>query len=256
MNRLEKVVFLAADTIRSRAYAQALLAKGYRLDAILIVRAKEGPRWGQANQLPPEMVDYGDLFVPNLNIPLEETCKELSARVEEVETGTINSSEVVEWLRSNKTRLIVYSGFGGEIVKAKALDAAGDLLHMHAGWLPDFRGSTTVYYSYLSEKKCGVSAILLSRKIDKGPIVGQKKYPPPPLGANVDYYYDSIIRADLLVQVLVGWNRNGAFANRREQGEGGDTYYIIHPVLKHIALNAIHDTAGSAVDMGREGQES
>ena len=104
-------------------------------------------------------------------------------------------------------------------------------LHIHCGWLPDYRGSTTIYYSILKEKMCGVSAILLNEGIDTGKIVAKEKYPIPPKDMNIDYVYDSIIRADLLVKVLK--SREKWVPVR--QSENGTTYYVIHPILKHLA---------------------
>ena len=75
-------------------------------------------------------------------------------------------------------------------------------LHIHSGWLPEYRGSTTVYYSLLNDGDCGVTAILLKPEIDNGDIVARKKYPAPAYGVDIDHLYDNAIRADLLSEVL------------------------------------------------------
>jgi len=66
-------------------------------------------------------------------------------------------------------------------------------------------------------------------------------HPAPPPGADVDYLYDSAIRADLLADLVEEWVQRGSSWNPIEQDlSSGKTYYVIHPVLKHIALNRIH----------------
>ena len=111
---------------------------------------------------------------------------------------------------------------------------------MHAGWLPNYRGSTTSYYSVLSEGYAGVSAILLSPKIDEGNVVARKKYYPPVEGSNWDYEYDSLIRSDLLIELLTVFTSKGKLPDGFVQkAKEGDTFYIIHPVLKNLLYKIV-----------------
>lgn len=238
--KLPGISLLFADTMRSRAYAQALVYHGISVDAGMIVRSPERPRWGQMTEHLSEQSELDEVFIPNLSRPLEESVTELTDDVDESRAGTVNSPDVVQWIHEKEPRLVVYSGFGGEIIKDDVLHAGAPLLHIHSGWLPDYRGSTTLYYSYLQEGTCGVTALLLHADIDAGPILRRKRYPPPPPGMDVDYCYDSAIRADLLVDVLREWKVNDGMPPLIEQPDNGTTYYIIHPVLKHIALNKMN----------------
>ena len=78
---------------------------------------------------------------------------------------------------------------------------------------------------------------MLAEHIDSGPIIARQRYPVPPPETDIDYYYDSVIRADLLISTLKRWRDEGDFEVPREQSlHEGATYYVIHPVLKHIAL--------------------
>lgn len=237
--KLPGVVLLLADTLRSRAYAQALAYRGMSVDGAMLVRSLDQPRWGQATVVEKETKQLDDVFVPDLTKPLEDSVAELTRQIAKSDGGTLNGPDIVRWIHNKNHALVVFSGFGGEIVKDDVLDAGVPLLHMHSGWLPDYRGSTTLYYSYLREGWCGVTALLLQSAIDAGPMVRRKRYLPPPPGMDVDYCYDSAIRADLLVEVLDHWARHGELPPTTEQPQGGTTYYIIHPVLKHIALNGM-----------------
>ncbi|SIT68343.1 methionyl-tRNA formyltransferase [Ectothiorhodosinus mongolicus] len=233
-----RVAFLAADTMRSRGYAEALAAHGAWLGRVVIVKVPSGEqRWGQSQAAPSSDGSLGAYFVPDLAIPLQETCKMLSDNVVILETGTVNAPDVTAALPADAFDFIVYSGFGGELVGRDLLDDSAPLLHMHAGWLPDYRGSTTTFYSWLRDGTCGASAIFLSAQIDQGEILGRKRYPPPPVGMDSDYLHDAVLRSDLLLSVMAHLARTGELPQPlSQQAEEGDTYYIIHPVLKHLAI--------------------
>ena len=114
-------------------------------------------------------------------------------------------------------------------------------LHLHSGILPTFRGSTTIYYSLLKTAQCGVSAILLSSQIDAGNIIKYKNYSPPDGNCNLDYEYDTAIRADLLVDVMLKYYKNNfKIKSEKQKINSGETYYVIHPLLKHLAILALN----------------
>ena len=54
-----------------------------------------------------------------------------------------------------------------------------EFLHFHPGKVPDYRGSTTIYYSILDNDTCHVSAFFLRKTIDAGPIISVKQYVKP-----------------------------------------------------------------------------
>ena len=233
-----RVAFLAADTMRSRGYAQALAARGARLGKVVIVKVPgDEQRCGQSKESPSSDGSMDSYFVPDLNVQLEETCNVLSEDVQILQTGTVNTPDVVAALPRDTFDFTIFSGFGGELVGREVLEGSSPLLHMHAGWLPDYRGSTTTFYSWLREGICGVSAIFLDAEIDMGTILGRKRYPPPPDGIDGDYLHDAILRSDMLISVMAYLARTGTLPQGLSQtGDEGETYYIIHPVLKHLAI--------------------
>ncbi len=231
---LDGVLLLAAYTPRSQAYAQAMASVGLRPQDILIFGSSGGKLPGQANNIVKTERKCA-VFIPDMSESLDETVKINNWNSTTVFAENVNDQIIVKKLSILKPRLVIYAGYGSQIVKQDLLDIA-PFLHAHSGWLPDYRGSTTLYYSWIKEGCCGVSGILLNDKIDCGSLVGQKKYPPPPPGVDPDYIYDAAIRADLLVEMLQEYARNGKFINIKDQLPGGNDYYVIHPVLKHIAL--------------------
>ncbi|MBU1040861.1 MAG: methionyl-tRNA formyltransferase [Proteobacteria bacterium] len=235
---LDNVLFLAARTARSQAYAQAMLNAGMSPASAIVYGAAASRRLGQPDdQL--QRLPVQDLFIPDPCEPLDATLEKLGTPVALLEEDSVNSSAIIRQLNAMAPSLVIYSGYGSEIVPA-SLCGAYQFLHIHAGWLPDYRGSTTIYYSLLREKRCGVSALLLVPTIDAGPILLRRHYPPPPRGLNIDYIYDSALRADLLIDVLKNFARGGLEAEMLAQAEGeGRTYFVVHPVLKNIVIERL-----------------
>ena len=232
----KKIVMLAADTVRTSAYAQALANAGLEISSIGLI-IPDTPKWGQASSPEKCHVSLESLFLPDVTVSALSACQDICDQVDVLATNSVNDPECIHWLTSEAADLVIFSGFGGELVKSEVLNIGAPLLHMHAGWLPDYRGSTTLYYSLLQEGAVGVSAITLTEAIDSGPIVARKMYPPPPPGVDLDYCYDSAVRADLLVGVIHRYLEQGQLDRLSiDPASKGSDYYIIHPLLKHIAL--------------------
>jgi len=237
---------IAARTSRSKAYAQALLFADCPLSgAILYGQQKSGPERNHSNPVP-YTPQKNELFIQDLSISLEETLKEHQATVLETKVELVNSSVVEQALQTLSPDLIVYSGYGGQIVGESILKMGIPVLHAHSGWLPHYRGSTTLYYAWLREDQLAVSALILSSGIDRGRILLRKTYNPPPSGMDPDYVYDTAIRADCLAEVLKGFKLKGSLpcGIEQEEQEGMD-YYIIHPLLKHLARLKAENTLPS-----------
>ncbi len=100
------------------------------------------------------------LFVPKEYINPIEIAKEKKINCIQIKTKSVNSKVIHECLKKIKSKLIIYCGFGGEIV-SKELLKYFSFIHCHAGTLPKFRGSTTFYYEILSKSLPSVSCIFL-----------------------------------------------------------------------------------------------
>lgn len=222
---LERVGLLAVDSSRTRAYLARLepddLVPGY-----MVFLA------GAPGTTPPTLpsVPYFDNTTPAV-----ETIRRLGVPCRTLETLDVNAAEVVEAVRDAPVEVFVYSGPGGAILRADLLAAGKRFLHVHPGMLPRYRGSTTVYYSLLEEGSCGASALFLDERIDTGPLLAVRAYPAPEDRSTIDHGYDPHIRADLLARVLAGYRSSGAFSTA-SQPAGGETYFVMHPVLRHVAV--------------------
>jgi len=122
------------------------------------------------------------------------------------------------------------------LLRDSVLATGKRFLHVHGGYLPNYKGSTTNYFSLIEEGMIGASSIFLTKDIDCGPIILRKKFKPPRQRAYLDHVHDSEVRAKVLVETLQNYVVDGEFKFELESNVGGETFYIIHPVLKHIAI--------------------
>ena len=65
-----------------------------------------------------------------------------------------------------------------------------NFIHCHPGKLPQYKGSTTIYYSILRENKIYCSAIVLNKNIDEGDVLFTEKFPIPNNIFSIDKNYD------------------------------------------------------------------
>lgn len=234
----DTTLFVAADTARSISYAQTIKHRQVRMSKTLILNpSRQSPSKPPSPHLHSDRI-YSDILLPDFSVPLYDTCSQISDRVEEIDCDNINSDTIFDKLKTEiqDVQLVIYSGFGGQIVRPKLLSLGTPFLHAHSGWLPTYRGSTTIYYSLLEGDGCGVSVIQLSPNLDGGPIIARRQYPIPPAEIDIDYVYDTAIRADLLVDVLEKWQTTGDLPTALPQSDlDGDCYFVIHPILKHLS---------------------
>lgn len=221
-------LFLASYTPRSQAYAQALVRANLKPEQVILYGDPMGGLPGQ-KKLDKTNIK-ASVPIPDFSESLKDTCKKGAWNVQEVITSKLNDGIIFDSISYLKPELVVCSLYGKQLAGDKLLSLA-PFLHIHCGWLPDYRGSTTIYYSILKESLCGASAILLDKGIDTGKIIVRKKYPMPPKGMDIDYIYDSSIRADLLVKALKSYGKLPLI----RQSEKTVGYYVIHPILKHLA---------------------
>lgn len=231
--KLDGCTFLAGFTARSQIYAQAMAASNIEPERVILFGPEKPILPGQTGEKH-NAAESSELFIPNLEISLKTTCIENAWPFKILKCRDINEEDIIKELKASLPSFVIYSGYGSQIVGKKLLDIGSPFLHMHSGWLPDYRGSTTIYYSWLAEGRCAVSGIMLGEGIDTGPIIERKYYPPPSEKMDPDYLYDNAIRADLLVRILKKHGKEGSFESI-VQPEMGSTYYVIHPVLKHLA---------------------
>lgn len=228
---LSDIACVLALTARSQAYVQALARHDIELGRYLILSD------GRPPAVPPEnLKELGSGRYFDIDESVFSTLDSRKIGYEVIPSRDINGAEVQEALQKIPQRYILYSGYGGALLKPHLFQLGKKWLHIHAGMLPQYRGSTTAYYSLLDRGSLGATAIFLNEKIDEGTVIASAAFPPPERGELIDYIYDPYIRSCVLINALQTYAEEGAFPEREQEVCGAETYYIIHPVLKHIAI--------------------
>jgi methionyl-tRNA formyltransferase len=231
---LNDVAMIAADTSRSRAYIQALLSAEIAPSRVFILDDADRP--GQAysdNVNEMYSVLWGDYFpYKSLQVSLTEK----GILWQKLTSPDINGSETIKIVSSSIEPVFIYSGFGGVILRSDILNTGKNFLHIHGGYLPRYKGSTTNYYSFLNEQICGASAIFMRKKLDSGPLLMRRFWYVDNI-KDIDYIFDGVLRAQVLLDTIKYKITHNSWPFENIDGnEHGEMYYIIHPLLRHIAL--------------------
>lgn len=243
--QLADIGMVAGDTSRSRAYLQALARNEILPSHVIILEnSSDNLLPGQLDQSQSNYNNENNIETDecwselhfNSNKSIKELLDELGVSYEITISNNINDPGVVDIIRCRSESVFIYSGFGGTLLKKEVLSAGKNFLHVHGGYLPDYKGSTTNYYSLINESYLGASSIFLSEEIDSGPVLLRKKFPLPKNRQAIDHIYDSGARAKVLVDTIQKYLNCGDWGFELTANTGGETYYIIHPVLKHIAI--------------------
>lgn len=150
-----------------------------------------------------------------------------------VNSLNVNSQEAIQEVEKIDEEYIVYSGPGGTILRKEILSKGKKFIHMHPGWLPKFRGSTTIYYSMLYDSIVGCSVILLEEGIDEGPILYKSNYKIKEKNVDFDYVLDPLVRTKTLIEFF---KKDSIEPQKQDHEKEASTFYIIHPFLKHLSI--------------------
>lgn len=233
---LEDVILLAATTIRTKAYLQEMIKSNF-IPSFCIILTDSISTLKEEKELDYAESEENRYF--NEREPLLITLDNNSIKYILIENKDVNSAAVYESLCKLQQKYIIYSGYGGSILKAHLFQMNKKFIHIHAGELPAYRGSTTAYYSILDDKSISATAIFMNEGIDEGSIIVSRKY--SVTNENIDYIFEPHIRSLVLIEALKLYIEKKEFPVLDQKSEKVETYYIIHPVLKHIAMISIRD---------------
>lgn len=242
--KLDSYSMLLVNNNRSKAYLQNLILFGYKPQQVIVLQKDE--------DLLPENKRYGQNGAGTSQGKRECFCPEAGVRFDEAETILqtlethhidyriiptldINSDEVVRVVGESPTRYMVYSGPGGSLLQEPLLSAGKFFLHVHPGWLPDYCGSTTIYYSLLAEKSAACSVIMFTSEIDRGPVFLRRRFKWNET-KELDHVFDPSIRTATLIDFFKKTYSQSPQEIITPANEEESVFYIIHPVLKHLAI--------------------
>ncbi|MDR1267200.1 MAG: hypothetical protein LBJ70_02330 [Holosporales bacterium] len=214
-----------SDSARARSYLQQLCQNGLFPCEVILTPGEWTPPAGVVS---PEGVHF------NVQEPVRETIARYNLPVVPCPGRDINEPEAIDAVRRTKGKFAILAGAGGQILGKEVLSQGIPFFHVHPGIVPEFRGSTTIYYSVLEVGKAGASAFFLNERIDEGALVLKREYDLIK-GIDFDYVFDPEVRGLTLVEGM----KKLATDERTEPQDltvQHLPYFIIHPVLKHLAL--------------------
>ena len=163
MQVLDDTLFIGARTLRTRAYAQAMARAGIAPSVFIRLSGSE-PTWNGPKIVEGEIGAHNTSYCFKPGVAAVSTFTELGADTVDASDSDVNSESFVSLLREFPQGVAIYSGSGGVILREKLLGCGKLFLHIHGGYVPDYRGSTTFYYSILSGDRMGATALWMSRE--------------------------------------------------------------------------------------------
>jgi len=245
MHVLDDVALISGPSARSRAYAQRMVAAGL-IPRVILYQPGEEWQWQGDEVFEVDVCGDGKPFEFRPNETVRQTLASAEVESHELPSIPIDTPDNLAFYSQLSTQVLIFSGYGTGILHPAAFEIDARFLHVHGGYIPDYRGSTTFYYSILAEGLMGASAIWMDPGIDTGPVLLRRRFPVPD-GTNIDYISDPLIRATTLVEVLDHRAVSGLWPKAEPVPiDAGETFHKVHPVLKHLALARVGLEAASA----------
>ena len=219
-------IILTPDN-RSKAYIQKLVENNITLSSILFMNDSRTEK-----SYPDDVINISKKNGFDISKSVKDTLTGNNLTFKEFNFVDINHQDLVKHIENNEEGFLIFTG--GGILKKEILNSGVKFIHFHPGIIPNYRGSTCFYYSILNEENCGVTAYIMDEKLDTGDIIYQKKFNKPD-HIFVDEVYDPFIRSETLVELIKKdiLQKNN---HKKQDPLEGETFFIIHPVLKHISI--------------------
>ena len=211
---------------RSKAYLQKIVKKKIKLDQIFFMNDNFDKQFS-LEAINQSKKNGFDISKSVKNILLEEKLKFV-----EFSFNDINHPELVNAVKNSKINYFIFAG--GGILKQEILSFRAKFIHFHPGIVPKYKGSTCFYYSRINENNCGVTAFVMNEGIDTGDIIHQSIFQKPN-HIFIDDVYDPHIRSETMIDVLEKKILLGA-KFKKQTSKTENTFFIIHPILKHLAI--------------------
>ena len=219
-------IILTPD-VRSKAYIQKILHHQIHFEHIIFMNDNRIEK-----KYSEDIIKLSKNYGFDISQSVMNTLLKNNLDFKEFSFVDVNNPILIKYLQSLETEFFIFTG--GGILKHDILSSDVKFIHLHPGITPSYRGSTCFYYSILNENYAGVTAYIMDKNLDTGNIIYQKKFQKPN-HKYLDDVFDPYIRSETLIELLK--NKTIPFTESIKQNPlDGETYHIIHPVLKHIAI--------------------
>ncbi len=230
-----KVNLVCSLLNRSDFYIIGLVENNIPINKVIILDDKNKKNKKQFKKI---FLKYNNFKInKKKNFDLISYLKEKQISFEIIKCKTINNQKVYSKINSMiNEKYFIVSLFPGDIIKKKFFKLGKYFFHAHGGYLPNYRGSTTNYYSHLDGKGLGASVIILNEYIDRGKIVFKFRTKHFKSIKNYDGCLDSFLRVYALCLFMKKFFKSKKLKKIKNDSIKGDDYYIIHPVLKNLSI--------------------
>ena len=220
---VEAVHVVGFPCMRCYMYLKACLLYNIPVDKVIIYRPSHAP-------FTPDKTSW---HLGDITIPVDESFDELLKKFDVIESAADSINGLLPEFEALTARPILFAAKGRV---SKQITQQHQLLHCHPGSLPDFRGSTTFYYSLMEQQCVACSAILLNDKLDGGEKMGEVRFNAAEVShLPIDDILDPLIRTACLIHSL---QTNGSLNSIKPDDLPDRVFYKMHPVLR--ALYAIN----------------
>lgn len=221
-----KIGIVLTPDARSKAYIQKIVSNNLFINEIIFMNDKR-----VEPQYTDDVIKQSLAYGFDISKPVKETLLENNFHFKEFNFVDINNSKLIKYVKQLLTDFLIFTG--GGILKEEILNVS-KFIHLHPGILPYYRGSTCFYYSIIQDDNVGVTAFFMDKNLDTGDIIYQQTFPKPN-HVHIDDVFDPFVRSETLIYIL----KNNLIKKNiflKQNPNEGETYYIIHPVLKHISI--------------------
>lgn len=255
---LEDLGCLLIDSLRSRAYLQKMLKNSLAPKCVVFFDKKKKPKGEAPKGLIDRAFKERKYFLYDASLKesslrpggeaaarkyatfdpdetILETASKHGIPAIAVSAPDINDPAVMDALKGTGPTYFVFGG--GGILKKDILGMGKKFIHIHPGWVPDFRGSHCVEWSVLLSEGCAVTAFIMNELIDGGEIIAKRRFGFPELeNGNIPPLFSPHMRSELLVDILKEYALKGRFEVRTQDMSEGETYYKMHPALANLVF--------------------
>ena len=145
---------------------------------------------------------------------LNKLLKKFNIKIKRFNHSLIDNKKIVNYILNSKNFYFVYSGYPGYVIRNINLLSKKKILHAHPGRLPEYKGSTTIFYSILNSNKIYCSTMILDGKIDEGEKINQLQFKLTCKDFKNFEFFDSRIRITTLLDALKKIEKNRKFKKR------------------------------------------
>ena len=170
------------------------------------------------------VLDKKNKFINNLIITKRIKVKFLNTR-------DINCSRAINYILNSKINTFIYSGYASQIIKNIKLLKSKKFVHAHPGKIPEFKGSTTIFYSILKNKSVYCSVFRMNKVLDSGKIILIKKFKIKYKDLNNFDYFDHYIRIKTIIKAL---KNNLKYRKKRKINKKFIDYHVAHPIIRSL----------------------